>query len=96
MKKIILYIVFTSLILYTAISCNKNSVIPPEDDQPGRRDYTWTVDTLDMQMNWITGIWGSSPENVWATGDGGDFNQRLYHYDGSKWEIYAKEPILMG
>ena len=95
-KKIILNITFVSLILYTAISCNKNSIIPPGDDQPGRRDYVWSVDTLDTEFNIITGIWGSSPQDVWATGSGGTENDRLWHFDGDRWTAYNKDQLLGG
>ncbi|MFA3784242.1 hypothetical protein ABRY23_14375, partial [Melioribacteraceae bacterium 4301-Me] len=72
--------------------CNSNPVIPPED-QPGRRDYVWSIDTLDMPMNVVSSIWGSSPQDVWAVGGGGTADDRLWHYDGNKWSAYTKEPI---
>ncbi len=76
-------------------SCNSNPIVPPED-KPGRRDYTWTVDTLNMPMNWVTSVWGSSPQNLWAVGGGGTGYDRLQHYDGIKWSAYTKEWINIG
>ncbi|MDO8548583.1 MAG: hypothetical protein Q7S39_00325, partial [Ignavibacteria bacterium] len=66
------------------ISCNNNPFKPP-DDPPGRRDYTWTVDTLNIPFTNLTRIWGSSPMDVWAIGPGGDANKTIYHFDGEKW-----------
>jgi len=86
----LLFIVFiTAIVLY---SCNDNSVNPIDNLQPGRRDYVWTVDTLNMPMNVVQTIWGSSPADVWAVGPGGTAADRLFHFDGTKWEKW-KEPV---
>ena len=94
MKKIILYAAFVSLIFYIAISCNKNSVIPPEDDQPGRRDYIWTIDTVVSPENYpyktLLRLWGSSPTDLWATAGGGNFAADIFHYDGFQWVTGGK------
>ncbi|MFA3784183.1 hypothetical protein ABRY23_14075 [Melioribacteraceae bacterium 4301-Me] len=92
LRKIFLVTISIWLILN---SCNSNPVIPPEI-QPGRRDYVWEIDTLDMPMNWLSSIWGSSPQDVWAVGAGGTEYDRLWHYDGSKWSAYKKEWINIG
>ncbi len=65
-------------------SCNSSPVIPPENkpDQPGRRDYTWTVDTM---RHHITRIWGSAANDVWAVGPAGNLNTTIWHFDGNKW-----------
>ncbi len=60
---------------------------------PGRRDYVWELDTLDMPMNYIGSVWGASPNDVWAVGAGGTESDRLLHYDGVKWSHYNKEII---
>jgi len=44
-------------------------------------------------MNYINTIWGASPNDVWATGGGGTQDDRLLHYDGTKWSTYTKETI---
>lgn len=85
------------LVLFLAIlplffMCCEN--ITDSIPQPGRRDYVWTADTLNMPMNFATSIWGSSPDNVWAVGPGGDDDDRLFHYDGIKWTAYTKEQIV--
>ncbi len=82
----------TIYLLTILISCNNG---PTESEpQPGRRDYVWTVDTLNMPMNFIGAVWGSSPNDVWVVGAGGDSKDRLLHYDGAKWITYKNEPIL--
>ncbi len=80
-----------SIVLFLLQSCK--SPTGPVSLQPGRRDYVWTTDTLDMEMNFIHTIWGSSPNDVWAMGAGGTAYDRLWHYDGSSWKPYNKEPI---
>jgi len=85
--------VFLSLILIGILWNCKKSPVEPEKPQPGRRDYVWTVDTLDMPMNWIDAVWGASPNDVWAVGAGGTYNDRLLHYDGEKWTTYTNERI---
>ncbi|NWF89314.1 MAG: hypothetical protein HXY50_07595 [Ignavibacteriaceae bacterium] len=59
---------------------------PPGDTlQPGRRDYNWTVDTLKIPFTILTSIWGSSPNDVWLIGPGGDLNKTIYHFNGTSW-----------
>jgi hypothetical protein len=81
MKKII-SVTFISFLLILTFSCNNNPTNPVED-QPGRRDYTWTVDTI--KPNIMLRMWGSSPTDVWVVGEPGDFSKTIYHFDGSKW-----------
>src|ERR1035437_4322485 len=67
------------------VSC-KNPVTPGNDITPGRRDYTWTVDTIKFgSMTNLTRIGGSSPNDLWAVGAGGNAEECLWHYDGKKW-----------
>ena len=78
--------VFTILafLLVMLGSCSRNPVSPRL--QPGPRDYTWTLDTLkDGPLNVLTGIWGSSPTDVWVVGPSGTINDMLWHYDGKSW-----------
>jgi hypothetical protein len=62
----------------------KHNPVGPETIQPGRRDYTWTFDTLHLQLGSLESIWGSSPADIWACG-----NEDLFHYDGTKWIRYT-------
>lgn len=80
----ILTAIITLIII--SISCNDNPVGPGNEPPPGRRDYTWTVDTLISPM-WIAEkMWGSSPHNVWVIGGGGGSMERIWHYDGTYWK----------
>lgn len=80
----ILTAIITLIIM--SISCNDNPVGPGNDPPPGRRDYTWTVDTLAIPFMSFNRIWGSSPQDVWIVGPGGDLDKTIYHYDGSSWQ----------
>ena len=51
--------------------------------QPGTRDYTWSVDTLDNGPGYISDLWGASPDDIWAVASGGFHH--LWHYDGQRW-----------
>ncbi|MFZ5947772.1 MAG: hypothetical protein ACOYU5_07365 [Stygiobacter sp.] len=76
-------LILTSLlIVLTSLSC-KHSTEP--EPQPGRRDYTWTVDTIKIPFNYLEKIWGDSPDNVWAVGSGGSSKTSIWKYNGTKW-----------
>lgn len=70
------------------LGCKKSPTEVIDNTQPGRRDYVWTVDTLKVligtQMS-ILRMWGSSPNDIWATGDAEESKLGLWHYDGDKW-----------
>ncbi len=74
------------LLLYlpilTQLSCNATE--PTDDLKPGRRDYTWTVDTLFLPFNPFTDITGTSPTDLWVCSPG-DGDKIFYHYDGNTW-----------
>jgi hypothetical protein len=46
-----------------------------------------------MPMNYISSIWGASPDDLWAIGAGGTNYDRLLHYDGVSWDTYSNEVI---
>lgn len=87
--KILLAVALTIITITT--SCNSNPLETPI--APGRRDYTWTVDTINPGYDYASlgRIWGSSPTDVWAVGDGNALF-RMFYYDGYKWTSYYKEP----
>lgn len=88
MKKICLAVI--SLTLLSLNTCDENPV-NGDNIKPGRRDYIWIMDTLNTYANRIQSIWGSSPDNVWACGPGGLSNtERLWHFDGIRWEKYQQ------
>ncbi|MDT3695715.1 MAG: hypothetical protein ROY99_04930 [Ignavibacterium sp.] len=75
---------FLIALFVLTISCNTTE--PTDNIKPGRRDYTWKVDTLDIPFTTLQRIWGSSPDDVWAIGPGGDKDKTIYHFDGKKWK----------
>lgn len=78
LKKMIALPFILFLTITLAQSCDTTE--PPDDDlKPGRRDYTWEVDTLDIYAP-ISKIWGSSPNDVWFISQEG-----FWHFDGSAW-----------
>ncbi len=87
--KITIQIALTMLLLTT---CGENIIGP--NFPPGRRDYVWTLDTLKSPFNNFTGLWGSSSSDVWTVGGGGNDEDRLWHFDGTKWSPYTKERII--
>jgi len=83
MKKYFLAFVLLSFVLCN-LGCKKTPTEPPIDNlQPGRRDYVWTVDTLNFYDTMLR-LWGSSPTDVWAT-TRGNFYESIFHFDGNKW-----------
>ncbi len=87
MKKRILikFILPVVAILLTSIYFSCSSPNEPVSLTPGRRDYTWTVDTLSGPWDPIFRLWGSSPTDVWAITSGGDIRNSIYHFDGTRW-----------
>ncbi|MBZ0184554.1 MAG: hypothetical protein K8F60_19005 [Melioribacteraceae bacterium] len=85
MKIIILGI---ALLIITITSCDSPTEII-DNTQPGRRDYVWTVDTLDPGPGNATSMfemWGSSPTDVWLVGSGYSLKHAIWHYDGVEWK----------
>ena len=72
------------LCLSLNISCEKGT--EPDQLKPGRRDYTWTVDTAKTFNTPLMKMWGSSPTNVWAVGSGSSLDQTIWHFDGTEWK----------
>jgi hypothetical protein len=82
------FLLFVLFILLT-LTCNNNPVIP-DDVKPGKRDYVWSIDSVDYgnlpSTIQLESIWGSSATDVWgANGDAPDVRDCLWHYDGVKW-----------
>lgn len=88
MKSILKTTILISIFIFVGYSCDDD---PTEENQttPGRRDYTWTWDTLDINYLFLTQIWGSSPNDVWAVGEN-DWGEGLWHYNGNKWSKYPQ------
>jgi len=53
---------------------------------PGRRDYTWTADTIKtVDALSLDRIYGITPTDVWATGVSSWTATTIWHYDGNRW-----------
>ena len=80
-----LFLIFVLIIILNTVHCDTTE--PPVDNlQPGRRDYVWTVDTLNIPFNVLESIWGFSPSDIWVIGKGGDLAKTIYHFNGSAWK----------
>jgi len=69
----------------------KENLLPEKEYEPGTRDYTWRIDTLnnDAPYNYFTKIWGSSPNDIWIVGGGPTENMQILRYNGeSIYSIY--------
>ena len=73
-------------------SCDDGPTEP--NVEPGRRDYTWEVDTLAVENAHLYKLWGSSPTDVWATGSGSWLDKTIWHYDGVNWSTDGKSRII--
>lgn len=79
---------FLSLLAGMA-ACGILSSDDPPELEPGPRNYSWTVDSVySAPGGWMNTIWGSSPNDMWIGSSGG--SDRLWHYDGEKWEPYSE------
>jgi hypothetical protein len=69
-------------------ACKTTSTEPFESIPAGRRDYIWTVDTLNKYSiyNDYHYLYGTSPENIWCVGQG-DYSDRFLRFDGTKWSF---------
>jgi hypothetical protein len=75
------------ILAFINADCSNNPVTPP-DNTPGRRDYTWTVDTLKANpgdLFHMSSLWGSNPTDIWAVGSADASDLSLWHYDGVNW-----------
>ncbi len=73
---------FLNINLFLNLSCNTTE--PTDDLKPGRRDYTWTVDTLFLPFNPFTDITGTSPSDLWVCSPG-DADKIFYRFNGNSW-----------
>jgi hypothetical protein len=91
-KKVLNINILIILIILLSFQSCKSPTSPKIDIiPPGRRDYTWTVDTLTKiaPYNSYYFLWGTSATNLWCIGEGGDFDKMILHYDGSTWKNFS-------
>lgn len=71
-----------------------NTTEPPTDElKPGRRDYVWTIDTIDTPNAPLGKMWGSSPNSIWRTSDG-SWDESISYYNGYSWLSYGISAIV--
>lgn len=87
-KNMIKIILPVSVILISSIYFSCQSPTGPDDITPGRRDYVWTVDTLNYPYDTMYRMWGSSPTDVWTTSSG-DHDKSISHFNGVNWTSYG-------
>jgi hypothetical protein len=90
MKKILLAFYLLTLISFN--TCDDNPV-NVDDVKPGRRDYTWTVDTLDGLNSPRYRMWGSSPSDVWTISHSA-WEVSISHFDGGVWTSYGVTGLI--
>lgn len=90
MKK--LFFTLLSFSLLALSTCSDNPLVD-DNIPPGRRDYVWTVDTLDGLNSPRFRMWGSSPTDVWAT-TYSNWDVSISHFNGSEWTSYGVPGII--
>jgi hypothetical protein len=83
--KWVIKIIFLFYFLTILTTCNS---IPTEPEPlPGRRDYVWTIDTINPgnEALYLGRIWGKFPNDVWAVGSGSWTATNIWHYNGVQW-----------
>jgi hypothetical protein len=89
----LMMIVITAMIL---LSCKKEGITEPEEEpnyEPGRRDYTWTADTIKAYYLYFDSIWGLTLNDVWAVSGVASVFEDIYRYNGNKWTAETSTPI---
>ena len=87
--KAIYFIIIIGIISSPYFFSSCENLTEYEKLKPGRRDYVWMEDTLDVATgDYMTfrHITGNSPDDIWLGTLGASYNARLWHYDGEKWE----------
>lgn len=77
------YILFSFIVALTLIStCQENPTTNDDDNLNSGRDYLWTIDTIQSGsiQTYLTSLWGSSSQNVWASGYDADNSKCIYFF----------------
>ncbi len=93
LKKKTSILLLITILLIIPSGCKKAPTEPGKDNPPpGRRDYTWTVDTLTKSlcaygMFLFSNVGHIQLQDVWCIGvDGYIDKECILHYDGSTWK----------
>ncbi len=96
MKKLLLINIF--LYLLALNTCSDNPLVD-DNIPPGRRDYVWSVDSIDYEnlptFIELKSMWGSSPTDVWGSHFTADVRNCLWHYDGTAWKRAVEGTPIM-
>ena len=87
-KNILFFFSISSIILTTLLLFNTCNTTEPTDElKPGRRDYSWTVDTLKVPEGRSIpySMWGANENDVWAVGLSYLNAYCIWHFDGNSW-----------
>ena len=88
---------FSSISFFLAFfSFNSCNTTEPEELNPGRRDYTWTVDTLKPAegRSLPSRMWGANANDVWAVGLSYLNAYCIWHFDGERWTNYTPDKYI--
>ena len=89
--------IFITCLFIALLTTSCDWFTSPEELEPGRRDYVWTADTLNLEVSDFTSIWGSSPNDVWV---GTYRTGEIFHFNGESWEkrsdIHSSGEVIFG
>ncbi|MEJ2103640.1 MAG: hypothetical protein P8X47_03570 [Ignavibacteriaceae bacterium] len=89
------YLILVLLIfVLLSLSCNESSSTQYDNIPAGRRDYIWTVDTINTPYDAMGRMWGSSPSDIWTTSDG-SWDESISHFNGNKWTSFGVTGIIV-
>ena len=93
----VLFSAFITIFFVFFSSCDDGPTEP--NVEPGRRDYTWTRDTLKIEefefdMLSMRAIWGATPDDVWVGGSAQSYKYVLWHYNGIKWSKHLLDKSI--
>jgi hypothetical protein len=88
--------VFLLLCLSILVQFSCNTTEPVDELKPGRRDYTWTVDTLKPPEGRSIpySMWGANANDVWAVGLSYLNSYCIWHFDGNSWKNYTPDKYI--
>ncbi|MEK7262964.1 MAG: hypothetical protein AAB071_00455 [Bacteroidota bacterium] len=80
-------------------TCKEKPVENNDDDKPGRRDYTWTIDTLSYPGSLQTSMYDMyavNTKNIYVVGHNEVGDGKMYHYNGINWQPVKLHPSQGG
>jgi hypothetical protein len=87
------------ILIFVGMSCKKDESNPVDPIVPGKRDYTWTRDTLFYLGNaqtTMSSMYATSPTNVYVVGHCEVSGGRMWRYDGSSWRPVNVSSVIGG